>query len=227
MRTNRLAIYILTPLTIISLLLAIVLRYCSDFTSNVFLSIFGSSLLTLIIAIINYFNERRKTCEAFWTYCHKAKRNYSKYHSEYDLEKKIDTVFLMNEFDYSALDNAYGDFAFLFNNKKLHKKIGCKIYQKTMDTRDEIAIKAFHFNEYKNAKNGNKPVMEIFIGELDDYFFVKEEFNVEHDNGSAFRQVSVRNRIVNDIEDNLLDWYYDLMYPLKRFKKKKENNNAD
>ena len=37
----------------------------------------------------------------------------------------------------------------------------------------------------------------------------------------------MRVLIVDDIEDNLLGWYYDLMYPLNRFKKKKESDNAD
>lgn len=69
MRTNRLAIYILTPLTIISLALAIFLRNCNDFVSNVFLSIFGSSLLSLIIAIINYFNERKNVLYNLYNSC--------------------------------------------------------------------------------------------------------------------------------------------------------------
>lgn len=69
MRTNRIAIYILTPLTIFSLLLAIALRTYSAFTYNALLSVFGSSLLSLIIAIINYLNERKKVLYNLYNSC--------------------------------------------------------------------------------------------------------------------------------------------------------------
>lgn len=215
MRTNRLAIYSLTPLTLISLLLAIFFRNCSSFTSNVFLGVFGSSLLTLIMAVINYFNERRRTCELFYQYAKKAIHNYGKYHIDYDFDKKIDTVLLMNEFDYSALDNAYGDFAFLFHNKKLHKKIGNQIYQLTLDAREIIAVKSFHFNEYKQAENGNKPVMNVFINELDE-FFIKKDITTFEDSPATITHY--RNHIVDKIDKNLVGWYFELMYPKYKFK---------
>ena len=68
MRTNKIAIIVLTPITIVSFLLAIIYRNRYSFTSNILLGIFGSSLLTLIMSVINYFNERRKTCERFYQY---------------------------------------------------------------------------------------------------------------------------------------------------------------
>ena len=53
MRTNKIAIIVLTPITIVSFLLAIIYRNRYSFTSNILLGIFGSSLLTLIMSVIN------------------------------------------------------------------------------------------------------------------------------------------------------------------------------
>lgn len=216
MRTNKIAIIVLTPITIVSFLLAIIYRNRYSFTSNILLGIFGSSLLTLIMSVINYFNERRKTCERFYQYAKKAICNYSKYHFEYDFDKKINTILLINEFDYSELDDAYGDFAFLFNNKKLHKRIGTEIYKLILDAREIIAVKSFHFNEYKLAKNGNKQVINIFINELDE-FFIKKEISTCEDSSTIITSYS--NRIVEEIDTNLTGWYYELMYPKYKLKK--------
>lgn len=216
MRTNRAAIYILTPLTIISVVLSIILKDIDSFCSNVLLGVFGSSLLTLIMAILNYFNERRKTCELFYQCAKKAAHNYYKYHVDYDFDKKINTVLLMNEFDYTSLDNAYGDFAFLFNNKKWHKEIGTKIYQITLDAREIITEKSFHFNEYKSEENGNKPIINILINELDEFFYEK---NITTFNDLPTTIITHNSIVADKIDSNLVGWYYELMYPNYKIKR--------
>lgn len=92
MRINKIAIYVLTPITIISFVLALLLHILCvgcEFVINTLQGVFCSSLLALIMAIIGYFVERRKTLEKFWTYGHKIMRNYGKYHYEMSIEEKM------------------------------------------------------------------------------------------------------------------------------------------
>ena len=60
MKQNKWAIIVIFPITVIALLLAWDFDEigCS-FWSNVFLGVFGSGLLTAMVAVINYITERR------------------------------------------------------------------------------------------------------------------------------------------------------------------------
>lgn len=222
MRINKIAIYVLTPITIISFVLALLLHILCvgcEFVINTLQGVFCSSLLALIMAIIGYFVERRKTLEKFWTYGHKIMRNYGKYHYEMSIEEKMNATILMNEFDYSPFDDAFGEIEFLFNNKKLHKKIGENIYKKTLDIRKEISVKAFHFTELKKDLTGNgHPMAKVFVGELDDMLFIKNIYTYQQEDGTTLTQTEIHNKITGEIDEHFVGWYYDLMY----FKHKKQ-----
>lgn len=216
MRTNKTAICVLTPMTIISFTLALLLHlFCNgcEFVINTLQGVFGSSLLTLIMAIIGYFVERRKTLEKFWTYGHKIMRNYGKYHYEMSIEEKMDAIILMNEFDYSSFDDAFGEIEFLFSNKKLHKKIGENIYKKTLEIRKEISVNAFHFLELKKELNEHsRSVANVFVGKLDDIFFIKNIYTFPQEDGTPLTQTEIHNKVTEELDEHFVGWYYDLMY---------------
>ena len=110
MRTNKPAIIWSTIISVVALICSLVLQYFGlEYAANLLAGIFASGVLTIMISIINYRTERRKTLEQFYSYAKKAANNYNRFENDGDLERSIDSVLAMNDFDYIELDNAYGD----------------------------------------------------------------------------------------------------------------------
>lgn len=225
MRQNKWAILIVFPVTVTGLILAWFLdNYHFSFWSNVFLGVFGSGLLTVMVATINYATERRKTLEAFWSYGHKVIRNLNRYSSEDDLDTKIDILLQMNDFDYQPFDDAYGEICFLFRNKRLRKEITERIYLPIMEVRKMLAEKSFHFQLYKKAANGNRGIMEIFVSEIDTLLIQRKENQYSQENGEILTVSEVRTYKVHNLLTEFNDYYYWIMYP---WMKKEAAKDAD
>ena len=225
MRQNKWAIIIIFPVTLAALILAWFLdNYGCSFWSNVFLGVFGSGLLTVMVAVINYATERRKTLEAFWSYGHKAIRNLNRYSPEDELDVKIDILLQMNEFDYQPFDDAYGEICFLFHNKKLRKEITERIYAPIMEARKTISDKSFHFALYKKATEGNRNVMTAFVAEIDELLIERKEHHYPQESGEVFTVKEVSTFKVHNLLSEFNDYYYFVMYP---WKKKEATTNAD
>lgn len=111
----------------------------NQFWSNVFLGIFGSGLLTVMVAVINYITERRKALEDFWIIGNKAAKIFNKYPLDRSLEEKIEAILLINEFDFTAFGDAYAAIDFLFGNKKARKIIYIEIYKPVREAGYTIA----------------------------------------------------------------------------------------
>lgn len=225
MKQNKWSILFLSPLTILALLLAWGMDCLSiTFWSNVMLGIFGSGLLTVMVAVINYATERRKTLEAFWSYGHKAIRNLNRYSPEDELDTKIDILLQMNEFDYQPFDDAYGEICFLFRNKKLRKEITERIYSPIMEVRNMLSEKSFHFRLHKKASNGNRRVMDIFVSEIDKLLIERKENRYPQENGEMLTVSEVNTYKVHNLLTEFNDYYYWIMYP---WKKKETAKDAD
>ena len=217
MRNSKIAIICSSILSIIALIISILLNACDkEFASNVFSGIFASSLLTLMISIINYITERRRVLEAFYISARKAVGNINKFENDGDLEQSIDTLLLMNQFDYTSFDVSYGEMCFFFKNKSTHKYIYQKIYKPIMDLSDKINEKCWHFGIYRKAKNGNKQVMRILIDELDSIIMTHNTKIFTQEDGSQIKPVYTENRFVKELEKELIGRYYDIMYMKKR-----------
>lgn len=67
MRERRNTVIALTPITLISFVIAVIFNYCieENFIVNVSLAVFGSSLLAVIVALIGYFSERKKVLKQY------------------------------------------------------------------------------------------------------------------------------------------------------------------
>lgn len=225
MKQNKWAILIILPLTIAALLLAWVSDKVNySFGSNVFLGIFGSGLLTVMVASINYTTERRKTLEAFWSYGHKVIKNLNRYSADDDLDTAIDIILQMKDFDYQPFDDAYGEICFLFHNKKMRKEITERIYAPIMEVRKSISDKSFHFALYKKATNGNRNVMTAFVAEIDELLIERKEHRYPQENGEVFTVKEVSTYKVHNLLTEFNDYYYYVMYP---WKKKEATSNAD
>ncbi|MBR1762499.1 MAG: hypothetical protein IJ731_03945 [Eubacterium sp.] len=205
MRTNRLAIYILTPLTIISLLLAIILRNCSDFTSNVLLSIFGSSLLALIMAIISYFCERRKTMRDLYFSCSRFLNFYSKL-------IKINGVFDIYELR-DIIDewiNYYNDYLYISISQALTIRKGSKLYLIVKELWDNVS------KIYLFICEDNENIQKVLIGEL---------------SVDSYRKIGIKCSSSDCLEliNAIINAHKQLAEKMHFFDKKlqEDNNNAD
>lgn len=224
MRENKWIILICSPMTAIALLLSIYVNKCGiEFWCNVLLGVFGSSLLTTMVAIVNYWSIRRRTLEAFWSYGHKVISNLNRYSADDDLDTAIDIFLKMAEFDYQPFDDAFGEMCFLFCNKKLHKEIADRIYSPIMELRKVVKEKSFHFKIYKKAEHGNRVVMQRFVDEIDKLLIERKSHDVPRDDGGVFTITKTIPYKVLNLRTEFNDYYYWIMYPLA---KKEATNDA-
>lgn len=217
MRLNKITVYFSGAISVISLLIAICCRLASlEFTASVFVSLFASAILALVLGIVGYCTSRRSTLEKFYAYALKAAANYNKFNNEDGLEAAIDSVLQMDDFDYLELDNAYGDMSFFFHDKSTRKYIYDTIYSKTLSIRKLIQEKTYHFKIYRKSVNGNKAVMQKFLDEIDTAIMVRSTSIHRNEDGTEMTVSSCENKLVLDLRKEISGKYYDLMYPFKK-----------
>lgn len=227
MRTNKPAIIWSAILSAVSLAVSII-TYSVDFMkceyiSTLFSGVFASGILALLIAIINYRSERRKTLEKFYSYARKAAVNFNKFEYGSNIERSMDSVLQINQFDYVELDNAYGDIEFIFKDKAKRKYIYDKIYKPILDCRNLITEKTFHFMEFKKSTNGNRRVMQMFLDEIAEVLLIQKEQKMFDVPGYSSLIKTVQSRLSAQIMDELNGEFYKIMYPYS----KEDTNNAD
>lgn len=224
MRLNKIIVYCSGAISIISLLVAICCHLAgSEFAASIFVSLFASAVLALALGIIGYCTSRRSTMEKFYSYALKVAATYNKYDNEDGLEVAIDSVLKMDDFDYLELDNAYGDMSFFFHDKRTRKYIYDAIYSKTLDIRNLIKEKSYHFKIYRKSVNGNKAVMQKFIDEIDTAIMARSTHVCRNEDGTEMTIASRENKLVFDLRKEIGGKYYDLMYPFKT----EVSDNAD
>lgn len=224
MRLNKITVYCSGAISIVTLLIAVCCHLAgSGFVASIFVSLFASAILALSLGIVGYCMSRRNTMEKFYSYALKATANYNKYNNEDGLEAAIDSVLQMDDFDYLELDNAYGDMSFFFHDKSTRKYIYDTIYSKTLDMRNLIKEKSYHFKIYRRSVNGNKTVMQLFIDEIDAAIMARSTHVYRNEDGTEMTVASCENKLVLDLRKEIGGKYYDLMYPFK----KEACDNAD
>lgn len=214
MRISKTIIIWASTLSAVSLCISVILHLNSfEYVSHLIAGIFASGILTLFIAIINYWNERKRTLEKFYSYGLKAVSNFNRFENEGNLECSIDSVLAMEQFDYTELDSAYGDIDFIFNNKKTRGYIYKSIYEPIKMLRILIKEKCSHFNEYKRSENGNTAVMQDFITEIDGALIQRYERGITYDDGTTTKISCCHNKIVKTLSNELTGKFYEILYP--------------
>jgi hypothetical protein len=214
MRTNKAAVIWSCVISVVALICSLILHFQDlEYWSNLSAGIFASGVLTIMISIINYVMERRRTLEQFYSYAKKAAYMYNRFEGEGDLERSIDSILAINDFDYIELDDAYGDMCFLFRDKKTRSYIYKNIYEPTLVLRQLIAEKCFHFKEYRKVVNGNSRVMRIFVNEVAEAMMEHEEMKSVNEYGVSVVIKSSRNKVVEQLLEELDGPYYEIMYP--------------
>ncbi|MDD6320949.1 MAG: hypothetical protein PUA63_08840 [Oscillospiraceae bacterium] len=219
MKQNKWTVIILFPFTVCALFLAQFFDLQGyPFESNVFLGVFGSGLLTVMVALINYATERRRTLETFWVIGHKAIRAFNKYPIDGSFDDKIESILLINEFDFDAFGDAYTAIDFLFCNKRLKKRIFNEIYCPIRDASYTISNSASNIVRLRRSVPGNAELLEPYVTKVDQELIKTETFE------SKLRGKYVYNRITRMCNDRFEGFYRKIMYPLK---KQEEQENAD
>ncbi|WP_407724491.1 hypothetical protein [Ruminococcus sp. JL13D9] len=226
MKANKLAIIFTSIFSTLSLVIAAILNSISNeqnvFIVNVLIGIFASGLVALIIAIINYATERRKVLEQFSVQINKVINNYFQFHNDGDFDKSLHSVIDMAEFDYTELDNLYGEIDFLFHNKKSRHYIFCSLYEPTKDMRKQISLYAKHFQLYYDSPPGNKVAMQDFLNKLDKQMLErKPDIKIILENGDITTigvppQFKVCEKMLNELNGE----YRRIMYPFEKDKEK-------
>ena len=224
MRSNRNAIIVMAIISVITLALSILFHITAEqlpkdhpqaeYISNLFAGTFASALLALFIAIINYADARRRTFEDFFSYAKSAAHNFNQYSLTGPLEQRIDSVLLMNNFNYKGLDDTYGAITFLFHGKRSRQYIYDNIYEPIKTYRSALTEPCFHFRIYKEAEVENTAVMESKIAELESIWLMGLDDNKLYncnDGNIAVKQ----NRAYYVVMKGLYsDEYLKIMYPL-------------
>lgn len=213
MKQNKWTIIISLPLTVLAFILAWITNWTNNqFWCNVLLGVFGSGLLTFLVAIVNYRTEKRRTLEMFWTYARKAISNLNQYPIDGEISEKADTIILMKEFDRQPLDDTYGEMDFLFANHSVRKRIYNEIYVPIRDAKKEVNITAKKILRLRRYAPDNKGVLQQYIDAIDK--ILVSEITEEVKIGEETRKISVKcNKIADTCYDALNGFYYDTMYP--------------
>ena len=179
MKQNKIAIIVSTPIVVASLILAFLLDICVEhggFWANVFLGVFGSALLGLITAIINYVTERKNTIDAFFMHHIKAVNNFHRFQRNQssanfgDVDTPIEMILRMAEFDYFPLDEAFRNMSFLRDNKKKREQIFEQMYKPIVDLREKVLSTAQLIEDFRMGNILTEERKKEFIALVDDCF---------------------------------------------------------
>ena len=188
------SIWWLSSITLISFC---VLIFSNKIIYDISLAIFGSSLVTLIISIIGYRSERKKTLEHFYNTICKRISYLSTYLHSCSIEDKC--KFFINHFyrDFPSIGDAYADIYFLWDYKKKNLKyIYDNIYSKCRDMAYDIDNYYFDFATYINKTGKNSQIIKEYIQMLE----------------SKYLNNKIENNFRVTIMNELNGEYYKILY---------------
>jgi len=215
-RIHKLTIIYMVVVCASALSLALFLDYKGvSFWSNIAVGILSSGVLALIISVVGYNVERRRTLEEFYTQACKAVRNLGLYQHDENEEQIMRTIVKMADYDYSALNTSYANIDFIWNSKKLRHRIYNNVYLEIVTIKNEIAQKVVHFQWHLTGKTTYLPVMQYYIKELDKFLVTRNESEFHYEDGSTTKMSYVRSSTSRIIEEELNTWYFQLMYGKK------------
>ena len=205
LRIHRNTIYILAPVCIASLILSLVLnllaiRTCGAASSwytygcNLSIGVFGSSLLSLVLAGISYRREKRTILEEYYECVEQMIIDISKYErcSISDDDKRNKILEMLNSVlgqRLHDLGNTYSQIVFLFDRPHIREYL-YDIYQYFLDIRDLTR------SCRRLLKNGirDKNVMDFL-----DHVILRID-NVQHEGTTV---TTISNRVFDDFDNEL------------------------
>ena len=185
---------LITIVTLITLLLT------QDKIYDISLAIFGSSLITLIISVVSYRCERKRTLEQFYNTICKRISYYSTYLQSWSIEDKCH--FYVNHFlkDFPSIGDAYANIYFFWDIKKRKRKyIYDNIYSKCRDMGNYIDSYYYNFATYINKTGEADHAIDNYIKKIESELFNQKGNKIESD-------------FMDNIMNELNGEYYKIMY---------------
>ncbi len=226
MKQNKIAIFVTAPMAFVSLLLAFLL-YPHDgqgvFWSNVLLGVFGSSLLGLITAIINYTTERKNTIDAFFMHHIKAANNFRRFlnnHSLFEtgnIDITIETILRMAEFDHLPLDEAFRNMSFIHRNKKKRNQIFEQMYKPIVDLNHKVLNTAQLIEQYRMSSILSDQRKKDLIDLLNNCFELDIAASITLKEGQTVQL----SHVIRKLHENEDEFYNTYMSPKKEMKEHK------
>ena len=221
MKQNKIAIIVTVPIVVASLILALLLDIFvkqGGFWTNVFLGVFGSALLGLITAIINYITERKNTIDAFYMHHIKAVNNFHRFQkNEFsadlgEINTPIEMILRMAEFDYFSLDEAYKNMSFLFYNQKKRNQIFEQMYKPIVELREKVLSTALLIENFRMGKILTEERKKECIAMVDDCFEMAIAASIPLKEGKTVQLIHV----IKKLHENEKEFYNTYMRPKKK-----------
>ena len=196
MKQNKILFYFSLFTSILTLIIATILRFCVEtrvalYISDVLLNVFAGSIVMIFTASIGYFLERKKILSKLMTHLLKYRNMFSKIHyiKVYDekryTETEIDEIKKMISHYINIADESfeetwelYDDLFFLGSNKK-KKELYSDVFNYIYQLLNDLRISKYQFEEHNNI-NYNYEDIKI----LQEKIFYYEE--IEHDKDFTF-----------------------------------------
>ena len=202
----------------------------NEFWSNFCLSIFGSSMLTMLTSLLMYHHERRKTLESFLYHTRQLMNMLNRYQLHMTDDQKVSFFLAYHDFDKMAWDTDFGNMDFFF--ERIHKNrayIYYKIYDPIIKFNDSLNECAWNLRWYLDGSGKNENVIKDYIHKLEIqlirtalvYKRVKEDVSNNSSEWVGGYYIS-EPRLTHQIREELGGRYHDIMYNQKGKEKEKQ-----
>ena len=106
-----------------------------------------------------------------------------------------------------------------FFKKQYRKNVYKRIYYPVLTVLKKASSHEWHFRLHKNGTGRNEAVMQNFADEIENVILEKIQRKCEVDEKQECVVTGVKNKVVEDILDELNGWYYEMMYGRKKASK--------
>lgn len=219
MKANNYAIKIILPITVFSLLFAILgdkCLYWDALVINILIGVFSSSLVTLIIPAINYCLEKEKTLEKFLICGRKIITNYGMFPVTSATDEAASIILKMNDFDYTEFDNAFAEMSFI-NSRTLHLKVYDELYAPIVEMRSIIKKAAKIIKQCDNIEIKADAVQSVDAA-------LNRHTTIEKNGLSV---PSHERALVYVLKERFEGFFYDCIYPASMRKKTDRKGTSD
>lgn len=142
----------------------------------------------------------------------KALNFINQYRVDLNLDVAIERVLSIYNYDYSALDTAFGALEFFFCNKKTKDYIFKSIYEPIVQLREDLEEPCYHLSLYKDGVSKNEKAAKEMIEKATALLTYTEEIQAECEDGTVLQCDYVRDRLYDTLEKELKGQYWDIMY---------------
>ena len=219
MRTSVYTIRITFVITIVALIIALLFTGGEGLAYDILIGIFGGSILTFILTLVNYKIERQKTLESFYLTVRGYIKELSKY-EPFNHNIKYKAKFFLEYYNLVLpdLEKTFNDICFLLDYKKDKKYIEERIYLPTIRLNRKISNNYWNYKRYVDGKKEQEATVREAIEDIEKTLYAIYSGKI----GVACEPKFIRN-ILSEIENP--SRFYKIMNSDISKVHESENNN--